>query len=205
MFALGGLFFVLTMLTYVEANSLHPERGGASVFARYAFNELWSFIAGWAILLDYLIVMAIGAVAVRHYLAAFWGGADDGASAVLIAAAAIAWVAWANIRGLTAERYPVVLRLALLSIVLFVGVMVVGSAQLFDLALITDSIDLGDAPRVDDLMFAMVIATVALTGIEAASGLAGDVKLRASRAEAGDAWWPPRAVLVLFVAVSASR
>ena len=49
------------MLTYVEGNSLHPERGGASVFARYAFNELWSFIAGWAILLDYLIVMAIGA------------------------------------------------------------------------------------------------------------------------------------------------
>ena len=26
----AGLFFVVTMLTYVEANSLHPERGGAS-------------------------------------------------------------------------------------------------------------------------------------------------------------------------------
>ena len=65
------------MLTYVEGNSLHPERGGASTFARYAFNELWSFIAGWAILLDYLIVMAIGAFAVPHYLAAFWGEAGD--------------------------------------------------------------------------------------------------------------------------------
>ena len=50
------------MATYVEGSSLHPERGGASTFARYAFNELWSFVAGWAILLDYLIVMAIGAV-----------------------------------------------------------------------------------------------------------------------------------------------
>ena len=68
------------MLTYVEGSSLHPERGGASVFARYAFDELWSFIAGWAILLDYLIVMAIGAFAVSHYLAAFWadaGGAGE--------------------------------------------------------------------------------------------------------------------------------
>ncbi len=55
-FALSGVFFVVTMLTYVEASSLHPERGGASMFARYAFDELWSFIAGWAILLDYLIV-----------------------------------------------------------------------------------------------------------------------------------------------------
>ena len=73
MFLLAGVFFVLTMITYVEGNSLHPERGGASTFARYAFNELWSFMAGWAILLDYLIVMAIGACRRSpHYLAAFW-------------------------------------------------------------------------------------------------------------------------------------
>ena len=61
------------MLTYVEANSLHPERGGASTFARYAFDELWSFIAGWGIVLDYLIVMALCAFAIPDYLAAFWG------------------------------------------------------------------------------------------------------------------------------------
>ena len=66
------------MATYVEGSSLHPERGGASTFARYAFDELWSFIAGWAILLDYLIVMAIGAVAISDYLAVFWGGLDEG-------------------------------------------------------------------------------------------------------------------------------
>ena len=41
---------------------VHPERGGASSIARYAFNELWSFIAGWAILLDYLIVTALAAL-----------------------------------------------------------------------------------------------------------------------------------------------
>ena len=52
------------MLTYVEGNSLHPERGGASTFARYAFDELWSFIAGWGIVLDYLIVMALCAFTV---------------------------------------------------------------------------------------------------------------------------------------------
>ena len=51
-FVAAGIFFVLTMLTYVEGNSLHPERGGASTFSRYAFNELVSFIAGSAIILD---------------------------------------------------------------------------------------------------------------------------------------------------------
>ena len=58
-FMIAALFFVLTTLTYLEGNSIHPERGGASTFARYALDELWSFVAGWAILLDYLIVMAI--------------------------------------------------------------------------------------------------------------------------------------------------
>ena len=44
------------------------ERGGSSSFARHAFNELISFIAGWAILIDYLIVIALAAISVPHYL-----------------------------------------------------------------------------------------------------------------------------------------
>lgn len=200
-FAIGALFFVLTMLTYVEGNSLHPERGGAAVLARYAFNELWSFIAGWAILLDFLIVLAIGAVAVPHYLGAFWGEAADGALGVLISAATIAWVAWINFQGVSAQRFKLVLRLSLLSLVAFAGILVIGAVQLFDLSLIVDSIDVGSRPRVDDLVFAMVIATVACTGIEAASGLAGDVKVGRTQlrrvAVVGAV-----AVLILYVAVS---
>ena len=176
-FLVAGLFFIVTMLTYVEGNSLHPERGGAATFARYAFDELWSFIAGWAILLDYLIVMAVGAFAVSHYLAAFWGYADDAVPALVIAGAAIAYVAWANVRGLTGERYRMLLRLSLVSILLFAAIIVVGVVQLFDLSLLTDSVVLGEAPQWDDAIFACVIAAVALTGIEAASGLAGDLRV----------------------------
>ena len=201
-FAVGAVFFVLTMLSYVEGNSLHPERGGAAVFARYAFNELWSFIAGWAILLDFLIVMAIGAFAVSHYLAAFWGGADGGASAALISAATIGYVAWTNYRGVSAARFRLVVRLTLLSIAVFVALVIIGLVQLFDLSLITGSVDIGGGrPALDDLLFAMVIATVACTGIEAASGLAGEVKVGPAglkRVVAAGA----AAVLLLYVAVS---
>ena len=63
-FLLAGVFFVLTTMTYLEGGVLHQERGGASSLARYAFNELWSFVAGWAILLDYLIVIAIATAAI---------------------------------------------------------------------------------------------------------------------------------------------
>ena len=77
-FLLAGLFFAVTMATYVEGSSLHVERGGASTFARYAFDEFWSFVAGWAILLDYLIVMAISAVVISEYLTVFWSELDEG-------------------------------------------------------------------------------------------------------------------------------
>ena len=74
----GALFFVLLVLSYVEGASLHQERGGATVIARYGFNELWSFVAGWAILLDYLILIAITAFATTDYVAVFWGELGDG-------------------------------------------------------------------------------------------------------------------------------
>jgi APA family basic amino acid/polyamine antiporter len=176
-FLLAGLFFVITMFTYVEGNSLHPERGGASTFARYAFNEFWSFVAGWAMVLDYLIVMAISAFAVSHYLAAFWGVAGDSGAELLIAGATIAFVAWQNIRGVTAARLGTVLRISLANLAISLVVIGVGLATLFDPDLILDSIDLGSAPEWDDLIFAAVLAAVAATGIEAASGLAGDLRV----------------------------
>ena len=71
-FLLAALFFALTAMTYVEGASLHQERGGSTVFARYAFNELVSFIAGWAILLDYMILIAVTAYSATQYLRVFW-------------------------------------------------------------------------------------------------------------------------------------
>ena len=100
-YVVAGLFFAVTMATYVEGTSLHIERGGASTLARYAFDELWSFIAGWAILLDYLIVMAAGAVVITDYLAVYVPGIDDGIFEVLVAGLALLLVATINVRGVT--------------------------------------------------------------------------------------------------------
>jgi len=176
-FLAAGIFFVLTVLTYVEGNSLHPERGGASVFARYAFNELWSFITGWAILLDFLIVMAIGSLAVSGYLGVFWEHADDDGVEIAVAGAVLAWVAWSNVRGQTADRYRFVLRLMLLSAALFVVIIGVGLFQEHDFGALIDSIDLGEQPKWEALVFSVVVAGAALAGIESASGLAGELRV----------------------------
>ena len=78
-FLVASLLFVLTTLTYFEGMTLYPERGGSAVMARYGFNELLSFVAGWAILLDFLILIAISALSIGHYLTAFWSKlGDDG-------------------------------------------------------------------------------------------------------------------------------
>ena len=176
-FLLAGIFFAVTMATYVEGTSLHVERGGASTFARYAFDEFWSFVAGWAILLDYLIVMAIGAVVISDYLSVFWNELDEGVFPLVIAGAAMLYVAWSNIRGLSADRIGAVLRLSLTSIVVLVVISLIGFAYYWDPGAIRSSIDLGVAPKWEDLIFALGIASVVAVGVEAASGHAGEVRV----------------------------
>jgi basic amino acid/polyamine antiporter, APA family len=176
-FLIAGVFFAVTMATYVEGSSLHIERGGASTFARYAFDEFWSFIAGWAILLDYLIVMAIGAVVISEYLTVFWSELDEGALPEVIAGAALLFVAMSNIRGLSANRIGSVLRLSVLSIVVLVAVSLIGFAQYWDPGSIHASIDLGVAPKWEDVIFATGIAAIVGIGVEAASGLAGEIRV----------------------------
>ena len=90
-FLAAGIFFQLTAMTYVEGASLHPERSGSPVFARYAFNELVSFVAAWALVLDYTILIAVTALTVPAYLAVFWGHIGHGALELIVAFAVIVY------------------------------------------------------------------------------------------------------------------
>jgi APA family basic amino acid/polyamine antiporter len=176
-FLLATVFFVITTMTYLEGNSIHPERGGASMLARYAFDELWSFVAGWAVLLDYLIVMAIGAFVISQYLAALWGPIGDFPVNDIVATAAIGAAVYWNIRGQTPMRYRRVIALGLVNLMLMAVIVVVGLATELHPGRVLDSIDLGTAPDWSDVWFAAVLATVAFLGIEAASGLAAEVQI----------------------------
>src|SRR6478609_3970196 len=65
----AGLLFLLVALSYAEATSALPETGGAATFVRRAANDLAGFMTGWALFLDYLIVISLSALFVPHYLA----------------------------------------------------------------------------------------------------------------------------------------
>src|SRR5438067_11131194 len=71
-FIISGLIFAATAATYAEGTVRYPEAGGSASFARHAFNELVSFFAAWAQMLNYVITVAISDIFVPHYLSIFW-------------------------------------------------------------------------------------------------------------------------------------
>ena len=172
-----GVVFILNAMSYVEGAAMFRERGGSSTFGRYAFNELVSFIAGWAILIDYLIVVALAAISVPHYLTPIWSEFGDGAPELITAGVVIALVTGLNLVGFSGQRRQTLLTaVALGGVLLLVGVVVVGVITSFDASALTAELDLWSSPTFADAVYAGVIATVAYAGIEAASNLAPDLR-----------------------------
>ncbi len=174
---LAGVFFVCVFMTYVEGSSLHIERGGASTFARYAFDELVSFVAGWAILLDYAIVLSLVASAVPNYLSVFWSPLDGKWGEALIPIALISAMVWSNIRGVSAQTLRRRLPLGWIDLAVLLLIIVLGLVLLWNPDQLTQGIDVGVTPTWKELLIALILSTVAGTGIESASGLAGEIKI----------------------------
>jgi APA family basic amino acid/polyamine antiporter len=72
--AIAGLVFACTALSYAELSAMLRDSGGSATFTRHAFNDLISFIAGWGLLLDFIVTIAISSFSIAPYLAFFVGG-----------------------------------------------------------------------------------------------------------------------------------
>jgi APA family basic amino acid/polyamine antiporter len=175
-FLAAGILFVLATLTYVEGGAMFRERGGSSMLARHAFNELVSFVAGWAILIEYIIVVALAAISFSQYLSPIWGGFTHGAGEIVAAGVVIGGAAAVNAAGLTGiRRQGPLLLLAIADIALQLAIIVVGALVAFHPDLLTQHVQLFSQPSIKDLAIALAIATVAFAGIEATSDLAPDI------------------------------
>jgi APA family basic amino acid/polyamine antiporter len=178
-FLAGGIFYQLSAMTYAEGASLHPERGGSAVFARYAFNELVSFIAGWAVVLDYTILVAVAALTVPSYLAAFAAPLGRGWLEVAIAFAVIALIAADNITGVSVRRLRHQVLITISDLAVQAAVIILGLALAFHPSRLTQSVHLGAMPTAGDLAFALPIAVIAFTGLEAAASIVGEANISA--------------------------
>jgi APA family basic amino acid/polyamine antiporter len=151
------------------------------VFARYAFNELVSFVAGWAIVLDYAILIAVTALTVPSYLAAFGAPIGRGALEIAIALAVIAFVAIDNLTGVNVRRLRRRIAITVADLGLQAVVIVLGLVLALHPHRLADAIHLGTAPTWSGLAFAFPIAVIAFTGLEAAASLAGEVRASAGQ------------------------
>jgi APA family basic amino acid/polyamine antiporter len=177
-FLVAGLLFGLTTLSYVEGGAMFRERGGSSAFARHAFNELIAFVAGWAILLDYLIVIALAAISVPHYLVPIWSGFDDRGPELVVAAAVIIGACVLNVFNVTGRgRQRSLAFIALADLALQLAVIVVGAIVVMHPDRLTEGIHLFGQPSLRDIIYAAVVAMLAYAGIEAAADLAPDIEV----------------------------
>ena len=174
-FMVAGGLFALTAKTYAEGAAMYPEAGGSSSFARHAFNELASFVAGWALTLDYIITIAISAFFVPHYLGAFWPPLTHPPGDVIGGILVVAILAALNVRGLKDS--------ALVNIVLAVAdlgtqllLVAIGVVVVLNPGLLIGQVHLGTAPNWSELIFALSVAMVAYTGIETVSNMAEEAR-----------------------------
>jgi APA family basic amino acid/polyamine antiporter len=172
-----GLLFLLVAMSYAEGTAAIPETGGAATFVRKAFNDLAGFLAGWALFLDYLIVMALSAIFLPHYLAgAFQVSAlRKGPWDELVAIAAIAGVGLVRL----VRRpgfYTIGIFVAGLDVLTQLLLLGFGFVLLAKPDALSHGLDVGTSPTWHALLFSLPLAMLAYTGLETVANLAEEAK-----------------------------
>ena len=172
-----GLLFLVVSLSYAEGTAAIPETGGAATFTRRAFNDLAGFATGWALLLDYLIVIALSTLFLPHYLAAALAAPSLSESPwdVVIAVAVIAAVTAVRLAR-HSRIHRTALVLALLDLAVQLLVVVLGFAIVFSPQVLTSGFDLAPGQRWHDILFALPLAMLAYTGLETVANLAEETR-----------------------------
>src|SRR5438105_1973616 len=175
--ALMGALFVVVSLSYAEGTAAIPETGGAATFVRRAFNDLAGFLTGWALFLDYLIVIALSALFLPHYVSGALkiGSLGHHPWDLVTAICVIVVVAcFRLVRRSAFYRYGIVV--AVLDLVTQVGLVALGFAFLFSGGALTHGISIGSEPSWHQIAFALPLAMLAYTGLETVANLAEETR-----------------------------
>jgi APA family basic amino acid/polyamine antiporter len=175
--ALVGVIFLVVSLSYAEGTTAIPETGGAATFVRRAFNDLVGFLTGWALFLDYLIVIALSALFMPHYLGAAlnWQSLEHNPWDVVVGVSVIFGIALVRlVRRSAFYRYGIVV--AVLDLVTQVLLVVLGFAFLFSGEALSHGVSLGSHPTWHQIAFALPLAMLAYTGLETVANLAEETR-----------------------------
>jgi APA family basic amino acid/polyamine antiporter len=175
--AIVGLLFLVVTASYAEGTTTIGAAGGAATFVRVAFNDFAGFLTGWALFLDYLIVIALSALFFPHYLGLALGihSIARHPGDVIVGCVVIGLIAVSRLVART-KLYSFSLAVPLLDLVTQLLLVVLGFAFLFSPGELGRGLDLGTQPSWHELAFALPLAFLAYTGLETVANLAEETR-----------------------------
>jgi APA family basic amino acid/polyamine antiporter len=173
----AGIFFLIVSLSYAEGTAAIAETGGAATFVRRAYNDAAGFLTGWALFLDYLIVIALSTIFMPHYLGTALGIAELRESPwdIVVAVCVILGIAAVRLTR-RSQLHSAGIVVAGLDLATQLLLVILGLALLYSPEALTHGTDLGVSPTWDDLAFALPLAMLAYTGLETVANLAEETR-----------------------------
>ncbi len=189
---IAGVLFIFTALTYAEGTAALPEAGGSASFARHGFGDMAGFIAGWALMLSYIVTISISAFTIPPYLGFFWEPLKDSPVIGTLASMGIVFFLMVlNVIGIR-ETSLVNVGAAVLDILTQVSLVVIGFIVLFNPVVLIHRI-VDNWPTTENLILGIALASIAYTGIETMSQMAEETKKPETSV--------PKALIMMIVAV----
>jgi len=189
---IAGILFIFTALTYAEGTAALPEAGGSASFARHGFNDLAGFVAGWALMLSYIVTISISAFTIPPYLGYFWEPFKDSPTIGTIASMGIViFLMSINVIGIKETSF-INISATILDITTQVSLVVIGFILLFNPSVLIHRI-FDNWPAPENLILGIALAAIAYTGIETMSQMAEETRQPEKRV--------PRALVMMIVAV----
>lgn len=169
--AIAGILYIFNALTYAEGSAMLPEGGGSASFARHGLNNITGFIAGWALMLSYIVTMAISAYTIPPYLSYFWPVLKEPVMGTAVSMAIILFLMVLNVLGI---RESSRLNIAFISLDIIIQLTLVTLGVILILlvdpgVLFQNMFGPGNWPSVENLIFGIAIAALCFTGVESVS------------------------------------
>lgn len=177
---LAGFVFVCTALSYAEMSAAFHESGGSASYARHAFNDMISFAAGWGLLLDYIVTIAISAFTIGPYLSYFFPLLKEGPVQIMFTVGVILALLLLNIWG-AKESTRTSFFMMVFTVLTQLIIVIVGLCSIEDLSKFFSQLTINQAgapfsPSWDEFFKGTAMAMVAYTGIESIAQLGSETR-----------------------------
>jgi APA family basic amino acid/polyamine antiporter len=193
--AIAGVIYIFNALTYAEGGAMIPEAGGSASFARHGFNDLTGFIAGWALMLSYIVTMSISAYTIPPYLSHFWPVLKEPAIGTVVSMGIILFLMLINVFGIRESSRMNIFFIGV-DIATQLTLVVLGIALILCVdpgVLLQNMFGEGNWPSTQNLIFGIAIAALCFTGVETVSQLAEETRQPAKKV--------PQAYILMIIAV----